>query len=77
MKTTTAVGVLGSLAINVLLAAAVATLFSVTPAAQAAQAGKVAHCAAKHAEPVAAPAAPEHAHGGGHLVAVRMGWEAG
>jgi hypothetical protein len=72
MKTTTAVGVFGSLAINMLLAAAVATLFSVTPAAQA---GEVAHCA-KQAEPVAAHAASEH-HGGGHLVAVRMGWEAG
>jgi len=74
MKTTTAVGVLGSLAINVLLAAAVATLFSVTPAAQA---GEVAHCAAKQTGQVAAHATPEHAHGGGHLVAVRMGWEAG
>jgi hypothetical protein len=73
MKTTTAVGVLGSLAINMLLAAAVATLFSVTPMAQA---GEVAHCAGQHSQPVAAPATQEHAHGG-HLVAVRMGWEAG
>jgi hypothetical protein len=70
MKTTTAVGVLGSLAINMLLAAAVATLFSVTPVAQA---GEVAHCTGQHSQPVAAPAAPH----GGHLVAVRMGWEAG
>ncbi len=70
MKTTTAIGVLGSLAINLVLAAAVATLFSVTPVAQASE---VAHCTAKHAD----QASPEHTHSGGHLVAVRMGWEAG
>jgi hypothetical protein len=70
MKTTT-VAVIGSLAINVALALLVATVFSVTPVAHARE---IAQCPEqKTAQPVA-PA--EHERAGGHLAAVRMGWEA-
>jgi methionine-rich copper-binding protein CopC len=70
MKTTT-VGVLGSLAINVALALLVAAVFSVTPVAHARE---VAQCPDQKAAQPAAPA--EHERAGGHLAAVRMGWEA-
>lgn len=74
MKTTTAVGVFGSVIINMMLAMVLAAVFSVTPAAQA---DEVAQCPMEHAEQPVSHPAPEHGHAGGHLVAVRMGWEAG
>ncbi len=70
MKTTT-VGVLGSLAINVALALLVAAVFSITPEAHARE---MAQCP-QHKAAQPAPAA-EHERAGGHLAAVRMGWEA-
>jgi hypothetical protein len=70
VKTTT-VGVLGSLAVNLMLAVAVAAVFSSAPVAQARE---VAQCT--HADSTPAPAPAEHARAGGHLAAVRMGWEA-
>ena len=73
MKTTTAVGIVGSIVVNAMLGLVIATVFSVTPAAQAREA---AH-RAPHLEQVAGHAAPEHARGGGPLTAVRMGWTAG
>lgn len=72
MKTTT-VGVLGSLAINVALGVLVAAVFSVTPAAQARE---VAQCPSQQAEPAVSRPVSDHARAGGHLAAVRMGWEA-
>ena len=73
MKSTT-FGVVGSLVINLMLGLIVAAVFSVTPAAQARE---VAQCPMEHAaQPANAPAV-ERPHAGGHLVAVRMGWEAG
>jgi hypothetical protein len=73
MKTTT-FGVVGSLVINLMLGVIIAAVFSVTPAVQA---HEVAQCAMERAaQPVSTPA-PERARAGGHLVAVRMGWEAG
>jgi hypothetical protein len=74
VKTTMAVGVLGSVVINMMLALLVAALFSVTPAAQA---GEVAQCPAGHVEAVMSRPAAENERADGHLVAVRMGWEAG
>jgi hypothetical protein len=73
MRTTT-FGVVGSLVINLMLGLIVAAVFSVTPGAQA---DEVAQCAMEHAAQPASTPAPEHARAGGHLVAVRMGWEAG
>jgi hypothetical protein len=73
MKTTT-FGVVGTLVINLMLGLSVAAVFSVTPTAQA---HEVAQCAMEHAAQPASAPAPEHTHAGGHLVAVRMGWEAG
>jgi hypothetical protein len=70
MKITTA-GVLGSLAINVVLALLVAAVFSVTPVAHARE---VAQCPEQKTAQPMAPA--EHERAGGHLAAVRMGWEA-
>lgn len=74
MKITT-VGVLGSLAINLALGLLVAAVFSISPVAHARE---VAQCPEqKAAQPAAQPAAPaEHERAGGHLAAVRMGWEA-
>jgi hypothetical protein len=74
VKTTTAVGVLGSVVINVMLGVVIAAVFSVTPAARA---DEVAQCARQHAEASTSHPALERGHEGGHLVAVRMGWEAG
>ena len=73
MKTTT-FGVVGSLVINLMLGLIVAAVFSVTPAAQA---DEVAQCPLEHAAQPASSPAQDHPHAGGHLVAVRMGWEAG
>jgi hypothetical protein len=56
-----------------MLALVVAAVFSVTPPAQA---HEVAQCAT-HAEQAVSHPAQEQVHPGGHLVAVRMGWEAG
>jgi hypothetical protein len=72
VKTTT-VGVLGSLAINVVLGLLVAAVFSVTPAVQARE---VAQCPSQQTEQSAARPVADHARAGGHLAAVRMGWEA-
>ncbi|MBS0377585.1 MAG: hypothetical protein JSS29_03800 [Proteobacteria bacterium] len=69
MKTTT-VGVIGTLAINLAIGAGMALVFSHTPPAQARE---VARC------PLPAPQGTIHAAhkpAGGHLAAVRMGWEA-
>jgi hypothetical protein len=68
MKTTTW-AVLGAIAVNLALGFVIAQLFSVVPAAQADEMG---------GNPAAAQLAPapEPAHKGGYLVAVRMGWEA-
>jgi hypothetical protein len=61
-------------AINMMLALVVAAVFSVTPPAQA---HEVAQCATHAAEQAVSHPIQEHGHPGGHLVAVRMGWEAG
>jgi hypothetical protein len=74
VKTTMAVGVFGSVLVNMMLALVIAAIFSVTPAAQA---DEVAQCPRAHAEQAVSRTAPEHGHAGGHLAAVRMGWEAG
>jgi hypothetical protein len=73
VKTTTAVAVLGSIAINLMLALLI-TAASATPTARA---DEVAQCPRGHVEGVIGRPAPEHTPAGGHLVAVRMGWEAG
>jgi len=74
VKTTTAFGVVGSVAVNLMLGLIIAAVFSVTPPVQAkevlAQCPEQAAASASHTTPV-------HQHQGGHLVAVRMGWEAG
>jgi hypothetical protein len=69
MKTTT-VGVLGTLAINLALGLLVAAVFSITPVAHARE---VAQCPDQK---VAQPVTADHERAGGHLAAVRMGWEA-
>jgi hypothetical protein len=70
MKITT-VGVLGSVAINLALGLLVAAVFSISPVAHARE---VAQCPDQKAvQPVAAAG---HERAGGHLAAVRMGWEA-
>jgi hypothetical protein len=74
MKTTTAVGIMGSVVINLMLGIVIAAVFSVTPTAQARE---VVQCPAQHTEHPASQPALEHGRSGGHLVAVRMGWEAG
>jgi hypothetical protein len=74
MKTTTAVGIMGSVVINLMLGIVIAAVFSVAPTAQARE---VAHCPAQHAQHTTSQPAAEHGRSGGHLVAVRMGWEAG
>lgn len=75
MKTTTAFGVLGSVAVNLALALIVAAVFSVSPAAQAHEA----QCPTQQqpAKPAKDQAPTKQHAGGGHVVAVRMGWEAG
>jgi len=78
MKKTTTFAVLGSVVINLMLAMAVAAVFSVTPRAQAtvaqsAAAARDAICA--HGAREARPAV--HEQGDSYLVAVRMGWGAG
>ena len=78
MKKTATWGVLGSLAINLMLGLAVAAVFSVTPRAHAtvAQAARpAAELACAHAPREVRPAV--HEMGGSYLVAVRMGWGAG
>jgi hypothetical protein len=70
MKTTT-VAVLGSVAINAALGLLVAAVFSVTPVAHARE---IAQCPDQ--KPAEAVVSPEHERAGGHLAAVRMGWEA-
>ncbi len=72
MKTTATVGIVGSLAVNIVLAVLIAAVFSATPTVQASE---VVQCPQEHVPAVAHPA--ESGHPGGHLVAVRMGWEAG
>ena len=47
MKTTTAVGIMGSVVINLMLGIVIAAVFSVTPSAQARE---VAQCPAQHTE---------------------------
>lgn len=74
MKTTTAFGVLGSMIINLVLGLIISAVFSVTPAVQA---DEVAQCPAQRAEQPAIHAVVEHKRQGGHVVALRMGWEAG
>jgi hypothetical protein len=73
VKTTTAVAVLGSIAINLMLALLM-TAASATPTARG---DEVAQCPSGHVDGVIARPAPERIRAGGHLVAVRMGWEAG
>jgi len=74
MKTTTAVGIMGSVLINLMLGIVIAAVFSVTPTAQARE---IAQCPAQHTEHASGQPALERGRSGGHLVAVRMGWEAG
>jgi hypothetical protein len=81
MKMTTW-AVLGSLAINVMLALVIAAVFSVAPSAQAAQAAESQDCAAMHAaahskQPPARPAPAPSSSRGGYVVAARMGWAMG
>jgi hypothetical protein len=80
MKMTTW-AVLGSLAINLMLALVIAAVFSVAPTAQAAQAAEPQGCAAMHAaahakQPPARPA-PAPSSRSGYVVAARMGWAMG
>lgn len=74
VKNTTTFGVVGTVVINLMIALAVAAVFSVTPAAQAAEA---AQCAAQHGAPAAAQPALVRQHAGDYVVATRMGWAAG
>ena len=74
MKTTTAVGIMGSIVINLMLGIVIAAVFSVAPAVQARE---VAQCPAQHTQHATSQPAAERGRSGGHLVAVRMGWEAG
>ncbi len=69
MKTTT-VGVIGTLAINLALGAGMVLVFSHTPLAQARE---VAQCSQAAPQGIIHAA---HKPAGGHLAAVRMGWEA-
>jgi hypothetical protein len=70
---------MGSVVINLMLAFAVAAVFSVTPRAQA----TVAQASAAPTRAVCSHAAPRevrpavHEQGDSYLVAVRMGWGAG
>jgi hypothetical protein len=79
MKKTTTWAVLGSMVINLMLAFAVAAVFSVTPRAQA----TVAQASAAPARAICSHTAPRevspavHEQGDSYLVAVRMGWGAG
>jgi hypothetical protein len=73
MKTKT-VGIVGTLAVNLMLGMLVAAVFSVAPVAQA---HEVAQCSGVHTEQAPAHAVADHEPAGGHLTAVRMGWEAG
>lgn len=75
MKTTTAFGVVGSVAVNLALALVIAAVFSLSPAAQAHEP----QCQAQQqtAKPAKDQAPTKQHSGGGHVVAVRMGWEAG
>ena len=79
MKKTTTWAMLGSVVINLMLALAVAAVFSVTPRAQA----TVAQSAAVPARDAICAHAPRevrpavHEQGDSYLVAVRMGWGAG
>lgn len=74
VKKTTAFGVLGSVAVNLALALIIAAVFSVSPVVQAHEA----QCPDKQqpAKPTK-DQAPAKQRQGGHVVAVRMGWEAG
>jgi len=74
MKTTTAVGIMGSIVINLMLGIVIAAVFSVAPAVQARE---VAQCPAQHPQHATSQPDAERGRSGGHLVAVRMGWEAG
>ena len=66
--------ILGSLAISVMLGLAIATVFSVSPPAKAAELpGRSTHATA-HTPP--APAQPARS-GHRYIVAVRMGWAMG
>ena len=75
MKTTTAFGVLGSMAVNVALGLVVAAVFSVSP--NTAQAHEPQCPQQQQPAKPAKDQAPAKQHPGGHVVAVRMGWEAG
>jgi hypothetical protein len=66
--------ILGSLAINVMLGLAIATVFSVSPPAKAAELPGCSTPASAHTRP--APAQPARS-GHRYIVAVRMGWVMG
>ena len=63
--------ILGSLAINLMLGLVIATVFSVSPPAKAAEMPGCAAHAAAHTRQAPAPAARS---GHRYIVAVRMGW---
>ena len=66
--------ILGSLLINLMLSLALAAVFSVTPAANAAELPGCSTQATPHTRPAPAqPARPGHRY----IVAVRMGWAMG
>jgi len=68
---TTALAILGSLAINLALGLAVAAVFSVPPVAKAAEVTACpTHAAAPTRPAPAQPARPGHRY----IIAVRMGW---
>jgi hypothetical protein len=71
---TMAWGILGSLAINLMLGLVIATVFSVSPPAKAAELPGCSAQAAVHAGQ--APAQPARS-GHRYIVAVRMGWAMG
>lgn len=73
MKNATTIGVLGSLAINLMLGLAVAAVFSVTPAAQAQEA----QCSASPAVQPASDSGLVREQRADYVVATRMGWAAG
>jgi hypothetical protein len=75
MKTKTW-GILGSLAVNLMLGLVVAAVFSVAPVAKAGESHACAAHAAAHTRPTPAQPAPAPQKRS-YLTAVRMGWAAG
>ena len=63
--------ILGSLGINVMLGLVIASVFSVSPPAKAAELQRCSAHATTHARPVPAPPARPSTR---YIVAVRMGW---